>query len=104
MPTKDRWWFEQKVWEFGDMLRRLPRRRRRALITAIETEPMQPLNQTPYPVHSQCLIVASHGPPKPGEGTYTPAPPYGIDGEEPQQVQGTGGQPDKPEGESGSSR
>ena len=36
MPMKDRSWFERKVRELGDVLRRLPRPRRRAFVEAIE--------------------------------------------------------------------
>jgi hypothetical protein len=58
MATKDQSWFERKVRELGDALRRLPRSRRRALVTAIEAD------------------------------------------RDPEACQGTGGQPDKPVGES----
>jgi len=34
MPTEDRSWFERKVRELGDVLRRLPRSRRRQLVDA----------------------------------------------------------------------
>lgn len=37
MPTKDRSWFERKVRELGDVLRRLPRPRQRALVDALDT-------------------------------------------------------------------
>lgn len=37
MSTKDRSWFERKVCELGDVLRRLPRPRQRALVDALDT-------------------------------------------------------------------
>lgn len=36
MPTKDRSWFERKVRELGDVLRRLPPSRRRAFTDATD--------------------------------------------------------------------
>jgi hypothetical protein len=36
MPTKDRSWFERKVRELGEVLRRLPPSRQRALVDALE--------------------------------------------------------------------
>lgn len=38
MPTKDRSWFERKVRELGDVLRRLPRHRHRAVVDALEAD------------------------------------------------------------------
>ncbi len=70
--------------EFGDALRRLPRRRRRALIATIETDgdTIEPSSGS-YPEHSGCRVVVT----KPGEkaafGTYTALEPYGIDASSP---------------------
>jgi len=38
MPTKDRSWFERKVRELGEALRRLPQPRQRTLVDAIESD------------------------------------------------------------------
>ena len=38
MPTKDRSWFERKVRELGDVLRQVPRMRRRAVVDAIKAD------------------------------------------------------------------
>lgn len=76
MPTKDQSWFERKVQALGDALRRLPRSRRRALTQTIEREQ----RSLPYPMRLERLVVATR-PPKPGEGTFTPAPPYGVESE-----------------------
>jgi hypothetical protein len=46
MPTKDRSWFERKVRELGDVLRRRPRRRRTALRKALERDCPEPRQGT----------------------------------------------------------
>jgi hypothetical protein len=38
MPTEDRSWFERKVRELGDVLRRLPRQRHRAVVDVLEAD------------------------------------------------------------------
>jgi len=109
---KDRSWFERKVRDLGDVLRRLPRRRRRALVTAIDTEPMD-TQKGRYPEHPECRLIMRKPGEKPEWGTYTPPEPYGVttsapsgraDGEPADARQkpreGTGGQLHDDEGES----
>lgn len=97
MRTKDRSWFERKVRALGKVLRRLPRQRRRALIDVIETES----TSSTYPEPPSCRVVVAGGPPKPGEGTYTPPAPYGV---EPEAPHDTGGRLDDDRGERGLER